>query len=537
MAFDTNTLTAKGVELLASATAAIPIILDGCDATTTYIDQASAIDVSARPTSPLSTTTDVSVIGATANHVMARAHFQAGTNTGGEARTLYLFGHAQNDPTNVYVIYVCSSQDTFHLPEADDVVNNYEALFDMIYSAVEGSVTTASTSVFCTLAEFNILKERVVTTHKEGDPNEGDPLQTVRGEKVFMDGIGTVALDVMKLDALPSSGYAHFGDDITVEGSAYINGGLNVNGATSFSDSLQVSSTFTASGGIETDAIYTYNESEITIDGGLIVNGDVTASGDIKPDSANTRTIGSTTRYYIAVYSALVSANILTPLPNAQSSSLGASGQEYTRCYAGGLFSYNNRIGHAVSSTPDTRDWRAYASFTEYDGTVVASLEAQDSGFYNTSVIARSSGTSTGGALIFTVGAGERLNIQYNNEYARHVADFSVPAIHFSTLDTMTVGGLTGNQPVYDSGTGTQTLKVGSILMAWKVSNADGGLTGRVITQTSSTTLLYYCSSSAGAITNTGNRLPNGTYTSLCDFDTGNANKNTWILVQCLSLD
>ena len=90
MAFDTNTLTAKGVELLASATAAIPIILDGCDATTTYIDQASAIDVSARPTSPLSTTTDVSVIGATANHVMARAHFQAGTNTGGEARTLYL---------------------------------------------------------------------------------------------------------------------------------------------------------------------------------------------------------------------------------------------------------------------------------------------------------------------------------------------------------------------------------------------------------------------------------------------------------------
>lgn len=530
MAFDTNTLTAKGVELLASATAAIPIILDGCDATTTYIDQASAIDVSARPASPMSTTTDVSVIGATANHVMARAHFQAGTNTGGEARTLYLFGHAQNDPTNVYVIYVASSQDTFHLPEADDVVNNYEALFDMIYSAVEGSVTTASTSVFCTLAEFNILKERVVTTHKEGDLNEGET-QLVRGTKAFIDGVVASVLSVESDPSHPDSGNAAIEYNLSVGGNVNIGGDLSINGTAAISGDLQVSSMFTASGGIETDAIYTYNESEITIDGGLIVN------GDIKPDTANTRTIGSTTRYYIAVYSALVSANILTPLPNAQSSSLGASGQEYTRCYAGGLFSYNNRIGHAVSSTPDTRDWRAYASFTENNGTVVAKLEAQDSGFYNTSVIARSSGTSTGGALIFAVGAGERLNIQYNNEYARHVADFSVPAIHFSTLDTMTVGGLTGNQPVYDSGTGTQTLKVGSILMAWKVSNADGGLTGRVIIQTSSTTLLYYCSSSAGAITNTGNRLPNGTYASLCDFDTGNANKNTWILVQCLSLD
>ena len=529
MAFDTNTLTAKGVELLASATAAIPIILDGCDATTTYIDQASAIDVSARPASPLSTTTDVSVIGATTNHVVARAHFQAGTNAGGEARTLYLFGHAQNDPSNIYVIYICSSQNTFHLPEADDVVNNYEALFDMIYSAVEGSVTTASTSVFCTLAEFNILKERVVTTHKEGDLNEGET-QLVRGTKAFIDGVVASVLSVESEPSQPDSGNAAIEYNLSVGGNVNIGGDLSINGTAAISGNLQVSSMFTASGGIETDTIQSYNESKITIDSDIMV------SGSITPDSANTRTIGSSNLYYNATYSNLVSSNLVVPR-SGSTSSLGSYGQEYTYCYAGGLCIRENKIGQAVSLNPSARDWRAYASFAEYDGTVVASLEAQDSGFYNTSVIARSSGTSTGGALIFTVGAGERLNIQYNNTYARHVADFSVPAIHFSTLDIMTVGGLTGNQPVYDSGTGTQTLKVGSILMAWKVSNADGGLTGRVITQTSSTTLLYYCSSSAGAITNTGNRLPNGTYASLCDFDTGNANKNTWILVQCLSLD
>lgn len=534
MAFDTNTLTAKGVELLASATAAIPIILDGCDATTTYIDQTSAIDVSARPASPLSTTTDVSVIGATANHVMARAHFQAGTNTGGEARTLYLFGHAQNDPTNVYVIYVASSQDTFHLPEADDVVNNYEALFDMIYSAVEGSVTTASTSVFCTLAEFNILKGRVVTTHKEGEQNEGET-QNVFGTKMFLDGVGASVLEVMKDDNEGWSGDAAIGGDLLVSGRERVRGNLYVEDNAELVDThidgqLSVESNVALSSLLEVDQIANLNESEITIDS------DITVNGSITPDSANTRTIGSAILYYNATYSNLVSSNLVVPL-SSSTSSLGSYGQEYTYCYTGGLCIRDNKIGQAVPLNPDTRDWRAYASFTENNGTVVAKLEAQDSGFYNTSVIARSSGTSTGGALIFTVGAGERLNIQYNNEYARHVADFSVPAIHLSTLDTMTVGGLTGNQPVYDSGTGTQTLKVGSILMAWKTSNADGGSTGRVITQTSSTTLLYYCSSSAGAITNTGNRLPNGTYAALCDFDTGNANKNTWILVQCLSLD
>lgn len=184
MAYDVNTLTVKGAELLAAATAQDKLILDGCDATTVYITQANAQLVESRPVSPLSTTTTVSIIGYTSNHVVARAEFNAGVNTGGDARTLYLYGHKESAPSDVYVIYVASDMDTFHLPVAGDVATQYETLFDMIYAVNPDAVETASTSIFTTLAEFNMLKERTVTTHKEGELTIGEP-QTIYGTKTF----------------------------------------------------------------------------------------------------------------------------------------------------------------------------------------------------------------------------------------------------------------------------------------------------------------------------------------------------------------
>ena len=184
MAYDVNTITAKGAELLAAATAADKLILDGCDATTTFVDAATAALVENRPASALSNTTTVSVIGATTNHVMARASFIAGTNTGGDANTLYLYGHKQSAPSDIYVIYVASSQEPFHLPETGDVANVYETLFNMTYSANPDAVTTPGVSTYCTLAEFNLLKARTVTTHKEDDDTVGEN-QTILGDKDF----------------------------------------------------------------------------------------------------------------------------------------------------------------------------------------------------------------------------------------------------------------------------------------------------------------------------------------------------------------
>ena len=70
MAFDVNTITLKGAELLAAATAANKLIIVGCDATTTVLTEQQAQAISARPASPASNTTSVTQVGATAEHVM-----------------------------------------------------------------------------------------------------------------------------------------------------------------------------------------------------------------------------------------------------------------------------------------------------------------------------------------------------------------------------------------------------------------------------------------------------------------------------------
>lgn len=192
MAFDVMTLTVKGTELLAAATTADKLVIAGCDATTTFIQQSDAVNVENRPVSPLSTTTDTYLEKSTNNHVFIRVFFVAGQSTGGDARSLYVFGHKESDPTNNYVLGVLSSQDSFHLPEEGDISNTYGALLDIIYSPANGSVSTATTSVYATYGEFADLRDRAVTTHKRDLPTTGDD-QTIYGVKTFVDKIKTLS--------------------------------------------------------------------------------------------------------------------------------------------------------------------------------------------------------------------------------------------------------------------------------------------------------------------------------------------------------
>lgn len=497
MAFDTNTLTAKGVELLASATAAIPIILDGCDATTTYIDQASAIDVSARPASPLSTTTDVSVIGATTNHVMARAHFQAGTNTGGEARTLYLFGHAQNDPTNVYVIYVCSSQDTFHLPEADDVVNNYEALFDMIYSAVEGSVTTASTSVFCTLAEFNILKERVVTTHKEGDATAGDA-QNVRGIKMFLDGLGASVFEVVKDDA---EGWS---------GDAVIGGGLLVSGSERIVNNLEI-------------------EGSMTVGGDVLFDSNLSTGGTVSPQETNTGAIGTYDaqypRGYIGGFSLIsnpdgTSGQTVAQLGLPNSATNNPDYIQFRKVTSTGTRYFESKCGSIridLSSSGLVNDDRLAVQFGSYDMLVLerSSSSGPEFTFYRNVIFAKD------------------LYATASDLFVNYVESGSIYAENPSTFnDLVTVAGLFGTQPAYNSGTSARSLKVGSIVMA-SYANFTARKTGETFNFTdSATSFLYFAETSGGTISATNVKLPYGKYVPLCDL----SGVNGWSLFQCIEL-
>lgn len=201
MAYDVTTLTIKGTELLASATAANNLVVSGCDATQTFVPKASAVTVQNRPANPYSNTTSVRLEGATDNHVFIRIFFKEAESTGGDVNTLYLYGHSASDPTHDYVIAVMSSQTPFHLPEEGDISNVYGTLLDIIYNVAEGSVSTVTASVYATYSEYADLRDRAVTTHRQGETTVGDS-QTIYGEKTFIDPayFNTANIDTANID-------------------------------------------------------------------------------------------------------------------------------------------------------------------------------------------------------------------------------------------------------------------------------------------------------------------------------------------------
>lgn len=186
MAFDISTVTFKGSELFAAATAADKLIVSGCDAFVAAYTLEQAQAITARVSSPMTTSSDVTLVGSGDNHIMLRAIFEAGITSGGLAKTLMIFGHKQSDPDNDFVLCVVSSNDGFNLPLTTDAISTFETLFDVEYVVPGDSVATATTAVFATLAEFNDLKSRAVLCHNYGDSTHG-PDQNVYGSKRFMD--------------------------------------------------------------------------------------------------------------------------------------------------------------------------------------------------------------------------------------------------------------------------------------------------------------------------------------------------------------
>lgn len=184
MAYDVTTITLKGADLLASASASDDLILVGCDATQQFINKPSAIQVENRPANPFSTTSNVRLGGSTDNHLFIRAFFVAGESTGGAANSLYIYGHKASDPLNDYVIAIMSSVNPFHLPEVGDISNTYGVLLDIIYNPADGSVSQVTSSVYATYGEYADLRDRAVTTHKQGQATVGDN-QTIYGQKTF----------------------------------------------------------------------------------------------------------------------------------------------------------------------------------------------------------------------------------------------------------------------------------------------------------------------------------------------------------------
>jgi len=214
--FDVMTITRKGLELLAQATAANKLVIVGCDATADFTDAATAATTSARPANPLASTTEVTILSASNTSVFTRAAFIAGTSTGGgQAKSFFLYGHSANDVTHDYVICVASNNESVHIPLPGELINTYGLEFETVYSGAGDTVTVTGTANYCTLAEFNVLKERTVTTHKEGDDTAGDN-QTIRGEKTFVGHLNVTNMSQNKFSGMYYNGiyYEDGGDEL-----------------------------------------------------------------------------------------------------------------------------------------------------------------------------------------------------------------------------------------------------------------------------------------------------------------------------------
>lgn len=218
MAYDTMTITAKGAELLAAATSINKLLIAGCDATQAYITKDDAVVISSRPATPFSTTTNARLEPSTENHVIVRAFFVAGESTGGEANSLYIYGHLESDTSHDYVLAVLSSQTSFHLPVAGDISNTYGVLVDIIYNPAEGSVSSVTASVYATYGEFSDLRDRAVTTHVQGNATAGEA-QTIYGEKTFKN---TIVSDSGSYDAFKKKFAGNSGKDyLAIYGGTY----------------------------------------------------------------------------------------------------------------------------------------------------------------------------------------------------------------------------------------------------------------------------------------------------------------------------
>lgn len=517
MPFTVNTITLKGAELLAAATAANPLILDGCDATQTYIDQATAVNVSARPASPYSNTTSVSIIGATSNHVVARAQFEAGTNTGGDVNTIYLYGHSQNDPSNVYVVYVCSSQTTVHLPLTTDVLTIVEILCDMIYTVTSGSVLTASTSVFTTLAEFNILKERTVTTHKEGEATTGEA-QFIYGSKTFVNDLNC-----------PATG--HFTSLIADSG------------ITTPSD---IDCNNIIAGRVKTVRLQAKTGSQIAVDTNLV------------PDNDLSRDLGDSTHRYSTVYASNIDCNggninlkgnvivgapsaacLVCPTSTATDSSIGTYSYPFNKGYIGAVYIKNESgvsdkgtwIGIPVLDTSDDTPTveKGNAGIALFDSSTVSSVRITADYDYE------GNDTYTSINLRHAKQAGNYDSLQI---YIADEEDYKF-AIHHPSSEWVceiaplveAQNGLKGTAPTVSSG--TVSIPIGGIIMAYIDQNGVASISTPAGTQftlpNNSGITITRAQSNGSSVSDSEVSLPDGTYVILCDaIDT----INSYVLVQ-----
>lgn len=174
-----NVVTIDGAALIAQATAANPIVYVAAISKATAAE--SDADLSTKPVSWYDGKAgDIAAVSATDSVARIVAVWRnAGTAQPAKALAVTARLASQTDAEAVVMTAMSDPDSTVVLPGADDVQGGVEVPFNVTLNSADTVAVTPGASA--SLADL----ERFVSTHKAGDPTQGEA-QSIRGEKSFL---------------------------------------------------------------------------------------------------------------------------------------------------------------------------------------------------------------------------------------------------------------------------------------------------------------------------------------------------------------
>ena len=221
MEFQNRVLTESGIALIAQATSANKIVFVGALSSTAYKDiNALSTITPGDLTGPTGTIKTSSATGNVARIVAEYTNQQQAVNV----KTVAILARLSTQTDADAVVFAAQSDQSasIYIPSMSELSTSVQVAFNVTIG--NASTVAVNSAANVSLGDFERLLERTVTTHANGDADEGED-QTIAGSKTFG---GNVTCE----SDFTASGYAffessvQFDTDISVGGDVYANGAV-----------------------------------------------------------------------------------------------------------------------------------------------------------------------------------------------------------------------------------------------------------------------------------------------------------------------
>ena len=224
MEFQNRVLTESGIALIAQATSANKIVFVGALSSTAYKDSSALSTITPGDlTGPTGTIKTSSATGTVARIVAEFTNQQQAVNV----KTVAILARLSTQTDADAVVFAAQSDQSasIYIPSMSELSTSVQVAFNVTVG--NASTVAVNSAANVSLGDFERLLERTVTTHANGDADEGED-QTIAGSKTFG---GNVTCE----SDFTASGYAffesgvHFDTDISVVGDVYASGDVECN--------------------------------------------------------------------------------------------------------------------------------------------------------------------------------------------------------------------------------------------------------------------------------------------------------------------